>query len=45
VLIGSPATVADVLLSRRDELGVNYVTVQQSQAEAFAPVVSRLRGL
>jgi len=45
VLIGSPATVADVLLSRRDELGVNYVTVQQSQAEAFAPVVSMLRGL
>ena len=45
VLIGSPAAVADVLLSRRDELGVNYVTVQQSQAEAFAPVVSRLRGL
>jgi len=45
VLIGSPATVADVLLSRRDELGVNYVTVQQPQAEAFAPVVSRLRGL
>jgi probable F420-dependent oxidoreductase len=45
VLIGSPATVADVLLSRRDELGVNYVTVQQSQAEAFAPVVSKLRGL
>jgi len=45
VLIGSPSAVADVLLSRRDELGVNYVTVQQSQAEAFAPVVSRLRGL
>jgi probable F420-dependent oxidoreductase len=45
VLIGSPATVADVLLSRRDELGVNYVTIQQSRAEAFAPVVSRLRGL
>lgn len=45
VLIGSPATVADVLLSRRDELGVNYVTVQQPQAEAFAPVVSGLRGL
>jgi probable F420-dependent oxidoreductase len=45
VLIGSPATVADVLQSRRDEFGVNYVTVQQSQAEAFAPVVSRLRGL
>jgi len=45
VLIGSPATVADVLLSRRDELGVNYVTVQQPQAEAFEPVVSRLRGL
>jgi len=45
VLIGSPATVADVLLSRRDELGVNYVTVQQSQIQAFAPIVARLHGL
>ena len=45
VLIGSPAAVADVLRSRRDELGINYVTVQQPQAEAFGPVVSRLRGL
>jgi alkanesulfonate monooxygenase SsuD/methylene tetrahydromethanopterin reductase-like flavin-dependent oxidoreductase (luciferase family) len=44
VLIGSPESVADVLVARRDELGVNYVTVQQSQAEAFGPVVSRLRG-
>ena len=31
--------------SRRDKLGINYVTVQQPQAEAFGPVVSRLRGL
>ena len=45
VLIGPPAAVADVLRSRRDELGINYVTVQQPQAEAFGPVVSRLRGL
>jgi probable F420-dependent oxidoreductase len=45
VLIGPPDTVAEVLRSRRDEFGVNYVTVQQAQAEAFAPIVSALRGL
>jgi alkanesulfonate monooxygenase SsuD/methylene tetrahydromethanopterin reductase-like flavin-dependent oxidoreductase (luciferase family) len=37
--------VTERLISRREELGINYVTVQQPQAEAFAPVVARLRGL
>ena len=45
VLVGSVETVVDVLQSRREELGINYVTVQQSQIDAFAPVVARLRGL
>lgn len=45
VLIGSTDAVVDVLQSQREELGINYVTVQQSRAEAFAPVVCRLRGL
>ena len=44
VLIGSVAAVADALRSRREELGVNYVTVQQSQTDAFAPVVELLSG-
>ncbi len=45
VLVGSVETFVDVLQSRREELGINYVTVQQSQIDAFAPVVARLRGL
>ena len=41
-MIGSLETVVENLLSRRESLGVNYVTVQQSQIELFAPVVDRL---
>jgi probable F420-dependent oxidoreductase len=44
VLVGSPESIADLLHSRRESLGVNYVTVQQSQIESFAPVVAALRG-
>jgi probable F420-dependent oxidoreductase len=44
VLIGSPERVVEMLYSRREALGVNYVTVQQSQLESFAPVVDRLHG-
>ena len=44
VLIGSPESVAELLCSRRETFGVNYVTVQQSQLESFAPVVDLLRG-
>ena len=44
VMIGSLETIVEMLYSRRDSLGVNYVTVQQSQLEAFASVVDRLRG-
>jgi probable F420-dependent oxidoreductase len=44
VLVGSPESVAETLRSNRDTLGVNYVTVQQSQLESFAPVVAQLRG-
>ena len=45
VLIGSVDAVVDVLQSRREDLGINYVTFQQRQAEAFAPIVARLSGL
>ena len=44
VLIGSLETVVEKLYSGRESLGVNYVTVQQSQIESFAPVVDRLSG-
>ncbi|MDT5411710.1 MAG: hypothetical protein QOG14_3930 [Mycobacterium sp.] len=44
VMIGSLETIVEMLYSRRDSLGVNYVTVQQSQIESFAPVVDRLTG-
>jgi probable F420-dependent oxidoreductase len=44
VMIGSPETVVEMLLSRRESLGVNYVTVQQTQIESFAPIVERLNG-
>ncbi len=45
VLIGSVEEAVDVLESRREVLGINYVTVQQAQAEPFAPIVARLHGL
>jgi len=44
VLIGSPESVVEMLCSRRETFGVNYVTVQQSQIESFAPVVEALHG-
>jgi probable F420-dependent oxidoreductase len=44
VLIGSVSELVDRLQARRDRLAVNYVTVQQSQVEDFAPVVARLTG-
>jgi probable F420-dependent oxidoreductase len=44
VLIGSSESIVELLCSRRETLGVNYVTVQQSQIESFAPVVEILHG-
>ena len=44
VLVGSLESVVEKLYSRRETLGVNYVTVQQSQIESFAPVVALLHG-
>jgi probable F420-dependent oxidoreductase len=44
VLVGSSESIVDLLHSRRESLGVNYVTVQQPQIESFAPVVAALRG-
>lgn len=44
VLIGASGAVLELLQARRDSLGINYVTVPQSQIESFAPVVAELRG-
>ena len=44
VLAGSATAIAETLQARRETLGVNYVTVQQTQAEKFAPIVARLTG-
>ena len=44
VMVGSPETIAETLYSRRESLGVNYVTVQQTQIESFALIVERLHG-
>jgi probable F420-dependent oxidoreductase len=44
VLIGSSESVVEQLHSSRETLGVNYVTVQQTHIESFAPVVALLHG-
>ena len=44
VLVGPTESVVEKLHSHRDTLGVNYVTVQQSQIESFAPIVALLHG-
>jgi probable F420-dependent oxidoreductase len=44
VLIGSVGAVTERLERRRTAHGINYVTVQQSQIESFAPVAARLNG-
>jgi probable F420-dependent oxidoreductase len=44
VLVGSVDAIVETLQERRETHGTNYVTVQQTQAERFAPVVARLTG-
>jgi probable F420-dependent oxidoreductase len=44
VLIGSVDAIVDRLVERRERFGANYITVQQSETESFAPVVARLSG-
>jgi len=44
VLVGSEDAVVETLQARREAYGANYVTVQQYQAESFAPIVARLTG-
>ncbi len=42
--IGSADGIAETLEARRDRLGFSYCVVSDSEMEAFAPVVARLRG-
>lgn len=44
VLNGSPDEIADVLLRRRDRLGISYITVNSIAMKEFAPVIERLAG-
>jgi alkanesulfonate monooxygenase SsuD/methylene tetrahydromethanopterin reductase-like flavin-dependent oxidoreductase (luciferase family) len=44
VLIGSVEQIADKLARRRDETGVNYITIPHHFLDAFAPVVAELSG-
>jgi probable F420-dependent oxidoreductase len=44
VLLGTVDQMVERLQERRETYGVNYVTVQQSDMRAFAPVVDRLAG-
>ncbi|WP_319452894.1 MULTISPECIES: TIGR03621 family F420-dependent LLM class oxidoreductase [unclassified Mycobacterium] len=44
VLVGSADAIAETLQARREDYGTNYVTVQQTQAQRFAPIVARLTG-
>ncbi|MGW0683999.1 TIGR03621 family F420-dependent LLM class oxidoreductase [Streptomyces sp. NPDC002754] len=44
VVIGTLDEVVERLQERRTRFGANYITVQQGEAERFAPVVARLTG-
>jgi alkanesulfonate monooxygenase SsuD/methylene tetrahydromethanopterin reductase-like flavin-dependent oxidoreductase (luciferase family) len=44
VLLGTVASMCETLEERRERWGISYVTVPTQVAEAFAPVVERLRG-
>jgi probable F420-dependent oxidoreductase len=44
VLIGSADEIVERLQSRRDVIGVSYVSIQQTQIDSFAPIAARLRG-
>jgi hypothetical protein len=44
-LVGTPEEMRDVLLRRREDLGLSYVVVSDELMEALAPVVERLAGV
>ncbi|WP_216893046.1 TIGR03621 family F420-dependent LLM class oxidoreductase [Nocardia alni] len=44
VLVGTADEIAERLYENRETLGANYISIQQKQIDAFAPVVVRLFG-
>ncbi len=44
VLVGSVESICEQIISRREQFGISYITVAQRNAEAFAPIVAKLRG-
>jgi alkanesulfonate monooxygenase SsuD/methylene tetrahydromethanopterin reductase-like flavin-dependent oxidoreductase (luciferase family) len=44
VLNGSPDEIADVLVRRREQYGVSYITVNSLAKDGFVPVIERLAG-
>jgi probable F420-dependent oxidoreductase len=44
VLAGSVDQICEQALANREQLGISYISVMEKDAEAFAPVVQRLRG-
>ncbi|MCK9902406.1 TIGR03621 family F420-dependent LLM class oxidoreductase [Frankia sp. Cpl3] len=44
VLVGSVEEIVERLQERRAQFGVNYISLQQSEIDSFAPVVERLAG-
>ena len=43
-LIGSVDEICEQLERRREQYGISYITVGDTAADAFAPVVARLTG-
>jgi probable F420-dependent oxidoreductase len=43
-LVGPAGEIIETLQARRETYGVNYITVQQSQFERFAPIAAQLAG-
>ena len=44
VLIGSEDEIVERLESRRETIGVNYISIQQSEIDSFAAIAARLSG-
>jgi probable F420-dependent oxidoreductase len=43
LLIGTPELIAEILIARREQLGISFITVFEKDIEPFARVIERLR--
>lgn len=43
-LIGDVDRICDTLIQRREQYGISYITIGETNTDAFAPVVARLSG-